>query len=419
MTGIINGMKQHGKYIGYQLKRALRHGPQMILGAIVLALLAGTIAFCTIKEMESSGTSVSVPIAVVIEDQSDMMNLLLSFLADMPSTEQHFVFRVMSEQNAYHALADGSLAAIMLVPKDVISGIMDGTNLHVQVLLSEKNALAAILLQELSAAGAKTLSAAQAGTYAMTTLYRSAGRADALPDAYTALDLRNLGYALSRGDLFHTVHANATGEESVLIYYLASGILLFLLLFGICYLSFYGKSTAACHAKERACGIGYPTVLLGRFGGILLYQFFLFLLFTALTPYLAQSFLLSVSDCLHMLGFFALLLFGISAFFFFLYELVPAPGYAMLLLFLLSILMMLVSGCFVPNAFLPAWCKRFAAFLPVRTFMQTIFTVLDYPTHALPTAGSVARNLSTLAAYTAFFLTGGCLAHILHAKRRG
>lgn len=391
----------------------------MLLGAIVLALLAGTIAFCTIKEMDASGTSISVPVAVVVEDQSDLFNLLLSFLADMQSTEQHFVFRVMTEANAYRALDDGSVAAVMLVPKDVISGILDGTNIHVQVFLSETNALAAILLQELSAAGAKTLSAAQAGTYAMTTLYRTAGRADALSDAYAALDLRNLSYALARGDLFHTVRANATGEESVLLYYLASGILLFLLLFGICYLSFYGKSHAACQEKERACGIGYPTVLLSRFGGILLYQLFLFVLLAALTPFFARTFLLSVPDCLHMLGLAAVILFSVGSFFFFLYELIPAPGYAMLLLFLLSILMMLVSGCLIPNAFLPAWCRRIAAFLPVRPWMQTLFSILGYPAHTAYSAAAVNQSLLTLAADTVFFFTGGCLAHVFYAKRRG
>ncbi|MCM1538048.1 MAG: ABC transporter permease [bacterium] len=391
----------------------------MLLGAIVLALLAGTIAFCTIKEMDASGTSISVPVAIVVEDQSDLFNLLLSFLADMQSTEQHFVFRVMSETNAYHALDDGSVAAVMLVPKDVIDGILDGTNIHVQVLLSETNALAAILLQELSAAGAKTLSAAQAGTYAMTTLYRMAGRADALSDAYTALDLRNLSYALARGDLFHTVRANATGEESVLVYYLASGILLFLLLFGICYLSFYGKSNTACQEKERACGIGYPTVLLSRLGGILLYQLFLFLLLAVLTPFLARAYLLSAPNCLHMLGLAAMILFSVSSFFFFLYELIPAPGYAMLLLFLLSILMMLVSGCLIPNAFLPAWCRRIAAFLPVRPWMQILFSILGYPAHSAHSAAAVNQSLLTLAADTVFFFAGGCLAHVFYAKRRG
>lgn len=390
----------------------------MLLGAIVLAVFAGTIAFCAIKEMEASSTSVSVPVAVVIEDQSEVMNLLLSFLADMQSTG-HFIFRAMTEQNAYSALEDGSAAAVMLVPKDLIEGIMDGTNLHVQVLLSEKNALAAILLQELSSAGAKILSAAQAGTYTMTTLYHIADRTDALSDAYMELDLRNLNYALSRGDLFHVVRANATGEESVLTYYLASGILLFLLLFGICYLSFYGKSNAACQAKERACGIGYPTVLCGRISGIFLYQLFLLFVLAAFMPYLAKTFLLSFRQCLFMLGLFAALLISIAAFFFFLYELVPAPGHAILLLFFTSVLMMLVSGCFVPNAFLPVWCRRAAAVLPVRHWMQTLFSILNLPAHAVLDHAVISRSLLQLAVYTVCFLSGGCLAHVLHAKRRG
>lgn len=395
----------------------------MIFGAIVLAFFAGTIAFCTQKKLSSSEDSVSVPVAVVIEDQTKLMNVLLSFLADMPSTADHFRFRVMTETDARTALENGSVAAVMLVPKDVISGIMDGTNLHVQVLLSEKNALAAILLQELSAAGAKTLSSAQAGTYTITTLYRNAGRADALPDAYTALDIRNLSYALSRGDLFRVVHGstaygNAAGEESVGIYYLCSGILLFLLLFGICYLSFYQNQTGACEEKARSCGIGYPCVLAARLLGILLYQ--LFLLAAAAAAFLgcAPAYGLSASDCLHMLFLTAGILLGLGCFFFFLYELVPSPGCAMLALFLTAFLMMLVSGCLIPNAFLPAWCGRLAKLLPVKHWMQQLFHLFSYPAHTSFRYPSLAdTGLLITTGYSLLFLAGGCLAHIGRRKR--
>lgn len=412
-------MKQNLKYIAYQLKRTLRHGLQMLLGAIVLAVLAGTIAFCTFREMTSSDTPVSVPVAVVVEEQSEIMNLLLSFLADMKSTADHFIFRVMTDTDAYAALDAGSVAAVMLVPKDLISGIMDGTNLHVQVLLSEKNALAAILLQELSAAGAKTLSSAQAGTYTLTTLYANAGRRDALSDAYLALDMRNLSYALARGDLFHTVHGNATGEESVLIYYACSGVLFFLLLFGICYLSFYKSESDALFAKERSCGLGYPVVITARLSGILFCQLILFLIFGAATVFVSVRRTLSVAECMSMLFLCAGLLLSVGSFFFFLYELIPTPGYAMLFLFLLSILMMLVSGCLIPNAFLPSWCRRVADYLPVTYWMRQLFHLFSYPMRTAYRYPALAdRNFFIVTGHTVFFLAGGYLAHIGHRLRR-
>lgn len=412
-------MKLNIKFLILQLKRALRHGPQMLLGAAVLALFAGTVAFCTLKVMNTSDDPVSVPVAVVIEDQPKWMNALLSFLSEMPSTADHFTFRVMTPSDALLALDDGSVAAVMFVPQDVIEGIMDGTNPHVQVLLSEKNALAAVLLQELSASGAKTLSCAQAGTYTLTTLYVNASRKDALSDAYLALDMRNLSYALARGELFRPVYGNATGAESVLVYYACSGILSFLLLFGICYLSFYGNETASFFAKGRSCGLGNFAVLTARLCSILLYQLFLLLLAAAAVPLLSRSYGLSASQCLCMIFLFAGLLFGIGAFFFFLYELIPSPGYAMLVLFLLAALMMLVSGCFIPNAFLPSWCRRIADFLPINYWMNQLFHVFSYVSRKTYRYPSLAdRNFYIMTGYTVFFLAGGCLAHIRHRIRQ-
>ena len=205
----------------------------MIAGAIVLAVLAGTIAFCAVSKLSETSETTKVPVALVIESDSKTMQLALDIISSMESVKQHFNFLEMSEEDALRALDTGDVCAVMMLPKDVLSGIMDGTNYHVPVLLSDSDVLSSILLQELIVSGAKTLSAAQAGTYTMTELYREAGLSYALSDAYMELDIRNLQYALVRDDLFNTRTASPTGNVSTQNYYLSAGILFYLLMSGI------------------------------------------------------------------------------------------------------------------------------------------------------------------------------------------
>lgn len=117
-------MKLHFRYFLYQQKRIFQYIPQMIAGAIVLAVLAGTIAFCAVSKLSETSESTKVPVALVIESDSKTTQLALDIISEMESVKQHFDFLEMSEEDALHALDTGDVCAVMMLPKNVISGIM-------------------------------------------------------------------------------------------------------------------------------------------------------------------------------------------------------------------------------------------------------------------------------------------------------
>ncbi len=366
------------RYFLYQQKRICRYIPQMILGAIVLAVFAGTVAFCAVSKFTDTAEALKVPVALVIESDTDTMQLALNIISRMESVEEHFVFQPMNEQDARVALKNGKVCAVMLLPENVLEGIMDGTNYHIPVLLSDSDVLSAVLLQELAISGAKTLSAAQAGTYTMTELYRNAGLSSALNDAYMELDIRNLQYALVRDDLFHINQASPTGNVSLKNYYLSSGVLFYLLLSGVCYAGFYHRGSKAQIQKLSSARIGLVTQGISQFCSILISQLtaafplFLFLTWWNITNHI------SATTFWKILFLALLLLLSSTAYLLLIMSCSKSSGMAVILIFTLSVLLMFISGCFIPIGLLPESLLRIRTFLPTTAMMQQLFHMMSF-----------------------------------------
>lgn len=371
-------MKLHLRYFLYQQKRIFQYIPQMIAGAIVLAVLAGTIAFCAVSKLSETSETTKVPVALVIESDSKTMQLVLDIISSMESVKQHFNFLEMSEEDALRALDTGDVCAVMMLPKDVLSGIMDGTNYHVPVLLSDSDVLSSILLQELIVSGAKTLSAAQAGTYTMTELYREAGLSYALSDAYMELDIRNLQYALVRDDLFNTRTASPTGNVSTQNYYLSAGILFYLLMSGICCVRFYDRGSAAQLQKLSSARIGVITQGISSYCNVFLAQLISFLpIFLFLTWRLVIKHF-TLNAYLTLLLLFLILLLSTSAYLYAVLALSKTPSAGVTLIFSITILLMLASGCFIPTGLLPGALLSLQPFLPTTAMMHQLFHIFSY-----------------------------------------
>lgn len=389
------------RYFLYQQKRVCKHIPQMILGAIVLAVFAGTVAFCAVSKLSDTAEALKVPVALVIESDTDTMQLALNIISQMESVKEHFDFQPMNEQDALHALKSGSVCAVMLLPRNVLEGIMDGSNYHIPVLLSDSDVLSAVLLQELAVSGAKTLSAAQAGTYTMTQLYIDAGLSYALEDAYRDLDLRNLQYALVRDELFHTRTASPTGSVSLKNYYLSSGILFYLLLSGICCVCFYSHNTGAHLQKLSSAGIGQITQGISQFCSILLSQLIMALPLLLLSAWQTLSGQITVSACFETLILAFLLLFTSAAYLFAILSCAKSSAAGVILIFILSVLLMFISGCFIPTGLLPHGFRRIRTYLPTTAMMLQLFHIMSYTDYSAYS-------------YSALF-DGTCFSLLLHA----
>ncbi len=378
----------------------------------MLAFIAGAIAFCAIRNLSAQKESSKVPVALVIESNSELMDFAIDFIADMESIHEHFDFLKMTQEEANHALENGNVCAVMLLPSDVISGILDGTNRHIPITLSDHDVLSAILLQELASSGAKTLSAAQAGLYAMTDLYIDAGIAHELDNAYLEFDIRTLQYALVRDDLFHTRTASPTGTVPLKDYYLASGILFFLLISGIGYVRFFHHTDASQHQKLTSARIGSFLTGISSYSAILLAQLISFLPLFVYILYLFITGSFTFVIILKVLLLFIVLLSATTAYLFFLLILAKTPSIGVTLIFTLTILLMLCSGCFIPTGLLPGALLPLRPYLPTTAMMHQLFHILSFKNGTSYQYPALLDSYALyLCLYTTVFLLLGILIH--------
>lgn len=356
-----------------ELKRALRALPQLLIGAVLLSFLIGTIAYCSGKLLYRTEALSTITIALVGSDNSELPSTVLDYVNGMGSTNGLFQFRTATQVTAYEQLAAGKITAIIIFPAQIIANIMNGTNEPVQVILPESAGLSSLLLQELTSAGAKTLSSAQAGIYTVTDLYLENGMQAFLEESYQAIDRMNLKYALSRDNLFAPDTALVTGELTAVTYYAASGILLFLLLFGTTCSHFLQKESTAFHQLLRCASISsasyllikWITVFMACLIGSLSISFF---------AYLANNIFFNIKipfNFFSLLSFLLVLLF-ISSFILFIFQLAKSAGNGIFLLFTTSILLLFLSGAFIPIAFFPASVRQLSAYLPTTFAMHQI-----------------------------------------------
>ncbi|MDD3205350.1 MAG: ABC transporter permease [Lachnospiraceae bacterium] len=365
-------------FIGMELKKLFHALPKFLIGAIVLTLFISTVAFCGIKLLYPSDVPTTVQIDLVTADTSDASRLAVNFISQMQSTKSMFTFQFADEEKAYQDLHTGKAAAVMLLPTNMVESIIDGTNKPVQVIFADTSALSTLLLQELTSAGGQLLSSAQAGIYTITDLYIANNLTEYLQASYDSINRTNLSYALARDQIFQRKSTSATGKLSVTAYYVCSAALLFLLLFGAaCSFHLSAEPLSFCQ-KLKSMQIPNALVILVQWFVTFLSYLFITVLVLFLF-YMVDGFLLpndlgfpafSISRIFVLL----FLLIFISIFVVCIYRLTPNASTGILLLFVLSLLLLFLSGCFIPAAFFPDSLRTLSACLPT-TYMQQLLGI--------------------------------------------
>ena len=153
------------QYLYVEIKKTIGMFPRMLLQAILLMALIGVIAFCGVKGMEREPLSVNVDIGVVVWEDNMMTGMALSYIENMESVSQLCRFVQVSEEEGYRMLEHGEIAALVVLPRQLVEGIMNGQNPAVDVVFPKDAGLEAMLFRELTESGAGLLRIAQAQIY--------------------------------------------------------------------------------------------------------------------------------------------------------------------------------------------------------------------------------------------------------------
>lgn len=344
-----------------QLKRALKAVPRVIAGATIPLLLVGMAVFFAWSHHTASSKTLLSPVALVNQDAGDSLNMILPMITESEAASG-FTFMEMSEAAAMKALEKGDVCAALILPKDMVSGILDSTNTPARLYLPKSTTAASLLIGKYAEAGSRTLGASQAGIYSATDLYKTYGLTDHLSDVYYDINTANLKYALSREAAFSVASTTATGMLSLPEYYGCTLFLCILLFFGAGMGSFLGTPAPKTFSDQlRRNGMGTFSLELSLFLPLGLFFFIL----TFCLGGLAHIFLPGLSFTGATALFLLCLALCFTAFTQLIFSFTKNTGHGLLLFLFLGLFMILFGGGFLPYAFLPDLCTDLTPFLPL------------------------------------------------------
>lgn len=266
-------MKVYFVWLKTELKRVAQRLPSLFIGAIVLALLAGTVAFCafTVMQLRGENQEFGAKVALVCPED-ELTNLAIQFVMGMESLEDWCSFEKCSLEEGLEALRRREVVAVIELPEDVINSILDGSNIPAKLYLPQGEELGSSLIQIMAKVGVSLLQVAQGEIYATTDLYKEYPFNQSLGELYGEINLYNLNIALNRENLFKSISLSETEGISLGAYYGGTAISVFVLLFGLLMADLMVEHTKREHLLHIS-RITISAQLMGRFKILTLVSF--------------------------------------------------------------------------------------------------------------------------------------------------
>lgn len=365
------------------LKKYMHTVVYALLGAIVPLILIGTIVFCAVKSFDSNAEIEKGTVAVVTEDINDQyMDFAFEYIENLKSITDAVNFKQMSLEEAEKKLKKNDIIAILYLPEGIVDGILYGENIPATITFSKTNNLSSVLLTEITKAGGRLLSGAQAGTYTTSELFHAFDMSKELSSAFEDVDIMNFTIVLSRESTFITKNTlfnndnssrkkdndirnslrnrnkNSESRNVLINYYAASAILVFIMLLGASYTRFFEKEIPAFYSlfKARKKYISAQTFYI-----YIIYAFNIFIFITAIMLILSN---ISLFDFNLKLIPVIIISFFISSFTLMLNKISPNTFVYVLLVFLSAVVFPFMSGAILPLAFIPDSIINLATKLP-------------------------------------------------------
>lgn len=358
-----------------EYKRAVSALPSLFLGAVILAAIAGMIAFGAYESGKGRSEQKTVTIGYTAPDDT-LTQLAVSYIQNMESVQGWCSFVPMTQQEGKQALEKGEIAALLVLPEQVVEGIMDGSNEPARLYLPKVGQPLGLAFEELANAGIGMLQTAQAEIYStMDVVMLTGADTNVLPSLYDEINRYNLNMAVNREQLFKKREISRTGNEGAVVYYSSALLTLYMLLAGLFLAKFGKRSQEEQQIVAKRLGISYVWQFLGR-AFVIIGMLALSLLFISLL-WLFPMF----RELLHpewswnsILGLI-LVLFATAAYIQLLYQLAEQPKGVILTAGIAVLIQGYVAGCFLPTSLLPEIVGKIDCFVPA-SYIKGAFTML-------------------------------------------
>lgn len=221
-----------GQYIKIETKRLLHTLPGFLSSLLSTVLLALLILFLAGDFLPEVLEVKPFRIGLCVEGSDMMSDYVKNYVQQMESTEDLVEFQEMERGEIEKALQE-ELTACILIPERTAQSIMDGTNIPIQVFMgagadNAERYLQRRLLTLLTECGAVMIDVPQAETLLLYEM-----QVEDPQELGMTLDLFHFGLVTDRENWFEKEMLNAFGSAGLKEYYLAAGLSLVLLFWGL------------------------------------------------------------------------------------------------------------------------------------------------------------------------------------------
>ena len=364
--------------LGFEIKRLVGMVPLILLETLLFALIAAGTGIYAAKAVYGEKAIDEIKIGIVADDEETLTKMLVKFVQSMDSMKGTVSMEFMEEEEVKAGLEQGDIYGAVVIPEGMVDSILSGENLPASILLGSGYSQAETeVFAQLTRAGAKLLTTAQAGIYAADTLCMESGMESHIQQTEDYLNKAYLEYALGRASIFQREEADAVKGTGLTDYY---GISLFLAFLSLVGLSFGRCIQVRAGARERMLSVrgisigeqylieaGAFAIVLALLGmGISLPGCLLMIRYTE------SSFKVSA-----LWIFLILIWLVLGSFLRMLLQLTGNSAGGAGVCFVLILAGMTASGVFLPSAFLPVWMERAGNYFFYKGWMEELTVILQ------------------------------------------
>lgn len=400
-------VKKHILFLFFQIKSAFPILPRLVICTIIFGAIAVSVALCGNRILNKDSKSpVKIVVAAVIPDDDPEVQMGFQVVSNMESLSSICSFVSVDKDTALEMLSNNEVSAIIEIQSGFVEDLMYGINTPAIITLPENAGYDSLVIKSVIDAGAKSLSASEAGIYAVIDFLDEQGYDAEAITADEVLYEYYLKYTFNRGSFFKNEKISSTGNSTLTGFYLASGIVFIMLLCGMAATGYFSNRPAAVTDSLKISGISKGYTRLSEYVGLTLIFFILFGIIIGVAAFTPMSDYIRITPA--GLLSFLILTCSVTSFIMFLCCLADSGFVSNLLIFLLSSVMLFAGGRIVPGAFLPVLLERIGTYLPAYSWCNLAESMF------LGVFNSKAL-LSTLI-FGVIFLAGSILITIVKGK---
>jgi hypothetical protein len=364
------------KLFATQFKLFCRLLPRLIIGgALLVAVMLGFV-FGAGKLLDNKRAVNKAEILIVMPQHDNYISIATQMLKNMKSTSTLCRFtETDNEEEALNKVANGEVYGAIIFPDNFVRGVVQGINPPAKIVIKENTNSDNALFKDLVNAGCGMLSAVQAGIYTIQQTYEEETGKKLDTNGLNSLNLSYVDFVMSREKYITDFSASATGNATVLQYYICMGLSVFVLLMGMSMGRFMTGNTAFCQKVSTRCANSLFVLDIVKQAVIFLFYWCIVILALVALKIFKIKFgvdIIGISMALWLASAITVLAYRLGG---------SVTG--ALIIFAVTVAFAFVGGAFLPTALLPDVISRFSPYSPVKAMgdcLLSVFTDKNYVT---------------------------------------